>query len=116
MSHGHRVLVVDGYAEIQEVLQAVLEPRGLRVDRLRRGSQPSDSEAGLPPDLVVIDTEAEPPANRGGTEWNGVPRVIIGSARVPVKEPSPDCQYLHKPFQYPELIAAIERLLPRKVA
>ena len=35
MTAKQRVLVVDGLSETEEVLRAVLEPRGLMVDRIR---------------------------------------------------------------------------------
>lgn len=118
MSHGQRVLVVDGLSDVQEVLQAVLEPRGLQVDWVRGQVQRHSSTSSGRPDILVIDAEAAPAAEREADNWDGVPQVIIGSQRVPSPaKPAfvPNRQYLSKPFQYSELIQAIERLLPRHV-
>ncbi|HVW01040.1 MAG TPA: response regulator [Planctomycetaceae bacterium] len=109
MSHGQRVLVVDGVSEIRDVLEAVLAPRGLQVEWMRSSVQsPLTPDR---PDILVIDAEAAPVDSRRAT-WDGVPQVIIGTP--PRTSPTSDrCrQYLPKPFQYGELIEAIERLLP----
>jgi CheY-like chemotaxis protein len=119
VSNGQRVLVVDGLSDVQEVLQAVLEPRGLQVDWVRGQVQTHSSKETGRPDIVVIDAEAAPLAERQADDWAGVPQVIIGSQRFPGPAGPPlsaTRQYLAKPFQYNELIQAIERLLPRRVA
>ena len=107
MSHGQRVLVVDGVSDIRDVLEAVLAPRGLQVDWMRSSVQsPSTPDR---PDILVIDAEAAPVESR--RTWEGVPQVIIGQPRT--ASTNDRCrQYLPKPFQYGELIQAIERLLP----
>ena len=108
MSHGPRVLVVDG-SEIRDVLEAVLAPRGLQVEWMRSSVQPPDTPDR--PDIIVIDAEAAPIDTRR-TTWEGVPQVIIGT-RPRTAATSDRCrQYLPRPFQYGELIQAIERLLP----
>lgn len=116
MVNGQRVLVVDSLHEIQEVLHAVLEPRGLRVDWLR--SQHYASGSADQPDIVVIDAEALPVESATvSPQWENVPQVILGAAEevLPVRMDAPHA-YLSKPFQFPDLIQAIERLLPAKVA
>lgn len=114
--NGQRVLVVDGMHEVQEVLHAVLAPRGLRVDWIR-GQQFSSGTADQP-DIVVIDAEALPvEQNPGSRPWSHVPQVILGSTdeETPTVDDAQHA-YLSKPFQYPDLIQAIERLLPMKSA
>lgn len=109
MSHGQRVLVVDGVSEIRDVLEAVLAPRGLQVEWMR-GSVQSHSTPDRP-DIIVIDAEAVP-VDTPRTTWEGVPQVIIGTRPRSAAAGDRCHQYLPKPFQYGELIEAIERLLP----
>lgn len=112
MLAGRRVLVVDGLTETEQVLKAVLEPRGLEVNRVRAAAS-RHAAAHEPPHLLVLH-EDEVPAPR---TWRDVPRVIIG--RVELDEPrdrrgstsDDDRHYLPHPFDYGELVAAIERLL-----
>ena len=104
MDSGRRVLVIDGLRETEEVLKAVLEPKGHCVNRIRAheaASHPSD------PNVVVVHSENGNSVPANSAEFLRVPHVVIGS-RSGFK-----CgdYYLQKPFQYPELIGAIERLL-----
>src|SRR5580658_11019808 len=80
-----RVLVVDGLSETEAVLRAVLEPKGLEVDRVRgadtgvfsRGRQAAKQR----PSLVVLHVEdgrALIPASDG---WQDVPRIVIGATK-----------------------------------
>lgn len=107
MANPERVLVVDGISETAEVLRAVLEPRGLQVERVR-GHRLQDVENRRSPSVVILHEESAPAAGR----WPGVPRVIIGSCQ-PGEDGAPanGSRRLAGPFQYPELIAAIEDLL-----
>jgi CheY-like chemotaxis protein len=109
VSHGQRVLVVDGVSEIRDVLEAVLAPRGLQVEWMRSSIQSHDTPDR--PDIVVIDAEATPSDTRQ-TTWDGVPQVIIGTKPRSAATADRCRQYLPKPFQYGDLIQAIERLLP----
>jgi hypothetical protein len=106
---GQRVVVVDGLAETEQVLKAVLEPRGLRVERIRaHASHTSDREKSAPNVLVLHSDDAQ--AKR--RSWDGIPCVVIGSAAIPESgRLRPDAHYLQKPFCYRELICAIEQLL-----
>ena len=116
--NGQRVLVVDGMHEIQDVLRAVLAPRGMRVDWVRSHMQQLPGEAADRPDILVIDAEAHPVHQSGKNQhWSNVPQVILG-ADVESSNADPDLQhaYLNKPFLFPELIQAIERLLPKRAA
>ncbi len=108
MTDGQRVVVVDSESATEEVLKAVLEPRGLRVDRVvDLMSQPACS----PPTLLVIDDEKLSAEIWSSSGWAGVPRVVIGSARLDGDSDGDSRQYLQKPFQYPELIRLIDQLL-----
>ena len=107
MAKPERVLVVDGIAETAEVLRAVLEPRGLQVERIR-GHRLPDVENRRSPSVVVLHEESSPAAG----SWPGVPRVVIGSYEPGTDDPGGNgLRRLPGPFQYPELIAAIEDLL-----
>jgi len=114
VSLGQQVVLVDGPHEIQEVLEAVLAPRGLRVDWLPSHLERLPGENSAAPDLVVIDATAVPihrPSQR--RSWRGVPQILL------CDEPGLDTSatesqhaVFNKPFQFPELIQAIEQLLP----
>lgn len=112
MTTGQRVLVVDGLAETEAVLKAVLEPRGLQVDRIRAHHPPERITRGTRPHVVVLEAHELDPPGAAPRLWDNVPRVIIGSAQIPTDPTSSsDEQHLSKPFHYGELIQAIERLL-----
>ena len=118
MRSGQRVLVVDGLLETGEVLKAVLEPRGLVVDRIRGHRR---AGAGAAPQIVVIDRDDSTVADAHDRRWADVPRVVIGSADMPdgwhPHQPGTAGQhYLQKPFEYGELVSAIEHLLDRRPA
>lgn len=109
MSQGQSVLVVDEISDTEDVLRAVLEPRGWRVNRLRGELSPHETPA-----VVVIDAEAVPANRLRHAALESVPQVIIGTAQTPCDEPSSgERHYLHKPFHYAELIQTIERLAGR---
>lgn len=110
MVSGQRVVVVDGLAETEQVLKAVLEPRGLRVERIRaHASHTSDRDKAAPNVLVLHSDDAAQSKRRS---WDGIPCIVIGSTEVPESgRLRPDAHYLQKPFCYRELICAIEQLL-----
>lgn len=116
MTNGQRVLVVDGLAETEEVLKAVLEPQGLEVNRIRTHFAPTP-HATEPPHLVILHEESQTDSDESADSWRDIPRVIIGSATLPNPSslPSPRNhtreQYLAQPFQYRDLIQAVENLL-----
>ena len=103
---GQRILVVDGLTETTEVLKAVFEPLGHSVYRVRQAQlTASDS---LRPDLVVwhADESAdECPRPR----FANVPQIVIGKARL--NAPAISTQQFAQPFQYVELLEAIENAL-----
>lgn len=110
MASGQRVLVVDGIEETQEVLKAVLEPRGVtvfRTDGWTAGKDDSNTSA----DVVVLDADRESVDLQASTV--GSARVLIGSMEVADGGEHPTQRYLQKPFHYGELVRAIENLLAR---
>jgi CheY-like chemotaxis protein len=120
VASGQRVLVVDGLSETGEVLKAVLGPRGLVVDHVR-GNHPATAHAGpAAPLVVVIDGDEFPGGHAHDSGWADVPRVVIGSADMPPDwqpdQPFAPARYLQKPFEYAELIQAVEHLLARPAA
>ena len=106
-----RVLVVDGLSETEEVLRAVLEPRGLSVDRIRSAAADELASKRRPSVMVLhVDQDPAPAAALAG--WQNVPRIVIGSTKVTDScETATEDHYLEQPFQYGELIRTIERLL-----
>ena len=113
MTNGQRVLVVDGLAETEQVLKAVLEPQGLKVDRIRT-EFPQDDHSARPPHLVILHEDHSANSSAGSEAWSNIPRVIIGSVAVPrphVFRDRPREQHLAQPFQYRDLIQAVEQLL-----
>ena len=117
MLQGPRVLVVDEVSDTEEVLRAVLEPRGMQVDRVRSERPASNAIVPLPA-VVVIDAEKQPVRLRHSQEWKSVPQVIIGSALfedgAAAESGAAARRYLRKPFQYSELVQAIEHIVGRQ--
>ena len=116
MSKPECVLVVDEISDTADVLQAVLEPRGVAVSRVRRLGEPAG--AVIRPSLMVLDAESlAGSAPRCDQGWHGIPQVIIGSITVDEPAQSDDRiahsgrRYLQKPFQFAELMEAIESLI-----
>lgn len=108
MTNGQRVLLVDGLSETEEVLKAVFEPRGLQVRRVSSSESARDPH---PPRLMVLHDET-PESSPELENWKSVPRVIIGSTGIMPQNSSPcERHFLKQPFQYRELIQAIEQLL-----
>lgn len=116
VTNGQRVLVIDEVSDTEEVLRAVLERRGVQVDRWR-SPHPAGQSAVPAPDVVVIDLGRAHPTP--GSPWKNVPQVIIGSAVISEtgpEESSPARHYLRKPFHYAELVQAVERLISQDAA
>jgi len=103
---GLRILVVDDVTDTEEVLRAVLEPRGMLVNRRRRDH--SGSQTFARPSVVVLD-EANTPQTE--VEFSDVPQVILGRSELPAAH---DRRVLSKPFQYAELVQAIEQLVAHR--
>jgi CheY-like chemotaxis protein len=106
-----RVLVVDGLSETEEVLRAVLEPRGLSVDRIRSAAT-EELAAKRRPSVMVLHLDDDPVRAAAPAGWQNVPRIVIGATKVnDARGASAGEHYLEQPFQYGELIRTIERLL-----
>jgi CheY-like chemotaxis protein len=102
-----RVLVIDGTSDTGAVLKAVLEPRGTQVERTRGLSGRRRQDELATPHIVVIDLDDES-ANESTSCFGESHRILIGSVKTPVDDRD---RFLAKPFQYPELLRAIEDLL-----
>lgn len=110
MKHS-QVLVIDGAAETADVLKAVLEPRGANVCRVRRfdlTAASSADETTIP--TVVIWDQDEAAAEELSGALAEAPRVVMGSIRGTAVGGQ---RFLEKPFRYPDLIQAIEELMPK---
>ena len=113
-----RVVVVDHSTETADVLQAVFAPRGVQVERrrspARRPGAPRDAE------VFVLDEECvAPPPSLSPPAPEMRNRVVLGSpASPPAAGPAAatSANYLPKPFQYAELIRAVETLLAEREA
>ena len=137
------VLVVDEISDTAEVLQAVLEPRGVTVNRVSRRGRTQFPTFENRPTLVVCDAESMSEAEIAhgtlategmapGGNWQSVPQIIIGTLRpVGVDRTNihtvnleneetavrhVERRYLQKPFQFAELIQAIESLIGSRAA
>jgi len=106
---GLRILVVDAVTDTEEVLRAVLEPRGMLVNRRKTGHPASATQAR--PTVVVLDEEATTPQTQ--VEFSDIPQVIIGRTELPAAH---DRRVLSKPFHYAELVQAIEQLVEHRRA
>jgi hypothetical protein len=105
-----RVLVVDGLSETEEVLRAVLEPRGLSVDRIRSAAT-DELSVNSRPSVMVLHVDEEP-LSAAPDGWQDVPRILIGSAKLNNRRRATSGEYhFEQPFHYGELIRTIERLL-----
>jgi DNA-binding response OmpR family regulator len=119
VSNCERILVVDEVSDTAEVLQAVLEPRGLTVNRVSRLDQSLAPSVETRPAVVVLDVESCDEANcRDWGGWQSVPQVIIGTIQLSTvatresqSQTTAERRYLQKPFQYADLVQAIEALI-----
>jgi hypothetical protein len=93
------VVVVDGLRETAEVLQAVFEPRGMRVCRHSSAANLTDSAAD---GACVLVLHEDLPANPAG------PRVLVGRIMPGSSSYAAQCRSLPLPFNYGDLIAAID--------
>jgi CheY-like chemotaxis protein len=105
VTRGQKVVIVDGVPETAQVLRAVFEPRGHRVERVRGFEAPATTEPGSV--LVLHDDGADDVRRRH--RYGTVPRVVIGSVTTASGDTTE--QRLAQPFQYAELIRAVESLL-----
>ena len=126
MNRQRSVLIVDRSEETREVLQTVLERRGVRTLAAGRAEQGLELARRHPPDLVVLDLEMDDmpaenfcgaggsPANCGSSD-TPAPQyqpqfVLLGSLRRQGNV-LPGGEFVAKPYQYGPLIRKIEELL-----
>jgi hypothetical protein len=109
VTRGQKVVVIDGVPETAQVLRAVLEPRGHRVERVR-GFDPAAATPAPGSVLVLHDDGASDVGRRH--KYGTAPRVVIGSVTSePQPTSAPGEQRIAQPFHYAELIRAVESLL-----
>ena len=114
------VLIVDRSEETREVLQTVLERRGVRT----LGGRPNGTGLELArrhqPDLIVLDLELDdvPAAAKtsagsaGRCKPDYQPRLILlGNLRGRQSDQRPGGEFVAKPYHYGPLIRKIEELL-----
>jgi hypothetical protein len=102
------VVVVDGVPETAEVLRHVFEPRGYSVERVRGFDLPHPPQpAGM---VLVIHDDGGSHTQRH-FRYGTVPRVVVGSFTAEAAPGLPGEQRLTQPFDYAELIRAVETLL-----
>ena len=116
------VVVVDGVPETVEVLRAILEPRGIPVRPLKQkgrlNNQSTASKPSEPSDdqVYVLHLDADrTTTNRPSPDGATPSRAVIVGGRLEVPE-SNDCEsgrvrHLASPFQYADLLTAIDRLM-----
>lgn len=113
MVNGQNIVVFEGLNETADVLKAVLEPQGCRVNRMRlpHSDDSLDTQKEVPSIIVVRDDDSsDSTAKQLG--WNQVPKVVIGSVKSPEESGSEQStHFLVQPFHYAELIDSIESLL-----
>ncbi|WP_417392584.1 hypothetical protein [Gimesia sp.] len=117
MVNGQRVVVFDGLNETEEVLKAILEPRGCSVDRVRQRNATDLNSTSEIPNIVVVHDDDLNESQAAQPGWNQVPKVVIGSVRKPKSTTAGQTtRFLMQPFQYAELIDSIESLLQQSTS
>jgi DNA-binding response OmpR family regulator len=123
VSNTERVLVVDEVSDTAEVLQAVLEPHGVSVSRVRRLDPATAAGSEKCPAVVVLKAESMEGTIPEGLEgWQHVPQVIIGTVRIPAADVGVSHagaaarRVLQSPFQFADLVQAIESLIAGRSA
>jgi len=115
VTSGRRVLVIDGPTETGEVLKAVLEPRGVMIDRVRSHSAVRLPEDSASPRVVVVHARNSTSEETCGTRWNNIPSIVIGAETTdgdgPLNTSARPSEHFPEPFDYDQLVRAIERLL-----
>lgn len=109
MTSGQKVVIIDGVPETAEVLQAVFEPRGHRVERVR--SHAADCASRTTNSVLVLHDDAKG-ARR--SKYGSTPRVVIGSISSEAADPSET--HLSPMFQFAELVRAVEGLLGQQAS
>ncbi|MFK7778020.1 MAG: hypothetical protein QM501_07815 [Gimesia sp.] len=110
--NGQSVVVFDGLNETEQVLKAILEPQGCRVNRIRQRHSGDIISVDEVPSVVVMHDDDASQYPKNHPEWNNIPKILIGSVKkCPSSAPDPSTRFLVQPFQYAELIDSIESLL-----
>ena len=103
------MVVIDGVPETAQVLQAVFEPRGHRVERVR--SHSATSAKPIHGSVLVLHDNA---VGTRRSKYRGAPRVVIGSMSSEAADPSET--RLSPMFQFAELVRAVEGLLTQQAS
>lgn len=112
MVNGQHVVVFDGLNETEEVLKAILEPQGCRVNRIRQQHAGDINEADEVPSIVVMHDDDASHYATNKPEWNKIPKIVIGSVKKHTPAQTDQSKhFLVQPFQYAELIDSIESIL-----
>jgi hypothetical protein len=109
VTSGQKVVIIDGVPETAEVLQAVFEPRGHRVERIR--SHATVCEKRTSNSVLVLHDDAE---GTRRSQYGSAPRVVIGSITSEAADPSET--HLSSMFQFAELVRAVEDLLTQQAS
>ncbi len=104
MAAPQNVLIIDGPTETEEVVRAIFEPRGLQVGRMD-STEPHAAEPQQPT-VLVLHSHRQPTPNR----WAHVPCIVIGRFSPAGRSHTPS-RCLSDPYDYADLIAAIDELL-----
>lgn len=108
------VLVVDQLDETREVLQTVLERRGVRTLTADRTSEGIALAQQHQPDLIVLDMEtceAGVPSGFGKAVDQYEPQVIVLGSLRNWRKQSGTGEFVSKPYHYGPLVRKIEELL-----
>ena len=115
--NGQHVVVFDGLNETEEVLKAILEPQGCRVNRIRQRHVEQSLSPSEVPSIVVLHDDDADSLHNSQPGWNQVPKVVIGSVSgTPATSHEQSTRFLVQPFHYAELIDSIESLLNQPAA
>ena len=110
--NGQHVVLFDGLNETEQVLKAIFEPQGCRVNRIRKHHPVDAVSSDEIPSIVVVHDDDSSDCTTNQPGWNDIPKNVIGSVKQ-AKRTNPDqsTRFLVQPFQYAELIDSIESLL-----
>ena len=116
MTDRYKILVIDGLADTGKVLKAVLEPRGMLVEQVRSGDLKNRESSRQTPHIIVFHTD-DASTIESFHQWKNIPRIVIGpvaeekSNKTPNNKTTDRHYYLQKPFEFHDLLCAIEERL-----
>jgi CheY-like chemotaxis protein len=111
------VLIVDRSPDTREILRSALESRGVCTLAAARPEDALQVARRQPPDLIVLDLEADQKTEAWG-DMTGeaqrckTPLIILGTACNSAESP-PQGEFVRKPYHYGPLLRKIEELLPK---